>query len=333
MPSPRIARIYLLFLLVCPMLAPAASAKWKYFRAGNSADSSAKPRGGYALMGGGAQQDPTFRLLCERANGGDFLILRADTEDDYAKKVNEEIKGLCPLNSVGTIVFTDREDSDDPKVVQTIEQAEAIFFAGGDQSNYVHFWQDTPVQDALNPHIASGKPIGGSSAALPSLGNSHLLPSSIRFIRRKPSPTRSGTKLQFPAIFCASRFSVARSQTRTSPRAIAWAAWSFSSRAFCRTAGQRESVPSRSKKMPPCSSSLMVLPRSLAPARPIFLRRNPPEVCRRKTPLRFRGISVHRAPPGTWFNVKTWSGEKGDDYQLSAENGELNAIGSSHGIC
>jgi cyanophycinase-like exopeptidase len=103
-------------------------------------------------MGGGAQQDPAFLFLCERANGGDFLILRANTEDDYARKVNEEIKGLCPLNSVATIVFSDREDSDDPKVVQIIEQAEAIFFAGGDQANYVRFWQDTPVQDALNGH-------------------------------------------------------------------------------------------------------------------------------------------------------------------------------------
>ncbi len=30
----------------------------------------------------------TLRLkyLCERANGGDFLILRANTEDEYAQK-------------------------------------------------------------------------------------------------------------------------------------------------------------------------------------------------------------------------------------------------------
>ena len=76
------------------------------------------------------------------------------------------IKALCPLNSAATIVFADREDSDDPKVIQIIEQAEAVFFAGGDQSNYVRFWHDTPVEDVLNRHIAAGKPIGGSSAGL-----------------------------------------------------------------------------------------------------------------------------------------------------------------------
>ncbi len=121
-------------------------------------------------MGGGSGQDDAFRFLCERANGGDFLILRADTEDDYAQKVNAEIKAVCPLNSVATIVFTEREDSDDPKIPEIIAHAESIFFAGGDQSNYVRFWQDTPVQTALNRHISAGRPIGGSSAGLAILG-------------------------------------------------------------------------------------------------------------------------------------------------------------------
>jgi len=168
--SPGIARKCFLFLLLGALLGTPASAKWKYFRAGNSADRAAQPRGGFALMGGGAKQDAAFRFLCERASGGNFLILRANTEDDYAKKVNKEIQAVCPLNSVGTIIFTDREDSDDPKIVEIIAHAESIFIAGGDQSNYVRFWQDTPVQDALNRHIAAGRPIGGSSAGLAVLG-------------------------------------------------------------------------------------------------------------------------------------------------------------------
>src|SRR5271157_6024118 len=147
-----------------------ANAKWKYFRTGKQADKAVQPRGGFALMGGGGKLEPAYRFLCERANGGDFLILRANTDDDYASKVNGEIAALCPLNSVGTIVFSEREDSDDKKVVDIIEKAEVIFFAGGDQSNYVRFWQDTPVQNALNRHIAAGRPLGGSSAGLAILG-------------------------------------------------------------------------------------------------------------------------------------------------------------------
>jgi cyanophycinase len=135
-----------LFISFCS--APTVQASWKYFRAGKDTDSTVTPRVGYALMGGGSKLDPAYLFLCEHAGGGDFLILRANTEDEYAKKANVEMLQTCPLNSAATIVFTSREDSDDPKVVQIIEHAESIFLAGGDQSNYVRFWQDTPVQEA-----------------------------------------------------------------------------------------------------------------------------------------------------------------------------------------
>jgi hypothetical protein len=91
MPQVKIVRRVLCCLLVCSAFGCAASAKWKYFRAGNAEDSTATPRGVFALMGGG-QQDPALKALCERANGGDFLILRASTDDDYAQKVDEEIR-------------------------------------------------------------------------------------------------------------------------------------------------------------------------------------------------------------------------------------------------
>jgi cyanophycinase len=60
--------------------------------------------------------------------------------------------------------------------------------------------------------------------------------------------------------------------------------------------------------------------------------KSPPEVCRRKTSLIFSAITVHRAPSGASFNVKVWKGPGGDDYQLSAESGEIKASGSKHGI-
>jgi cyanophycinase-like exopeptidase len=60
--------------------------------------------------------------------------------------------------------------------------------------------------------------------------------------------------------------------------------------------------------------------------------KSPPEACRRKVPLTFSGISVHRAPVGASFNVKEWKGTGGDDYQISAANGELKTAGSAHGI-
>ena len=155
---------------VCAALASPAGANWKYFRSGNPQDSTVLPKAGLALMGGGSKQEAAFQFLCERANGGDFLILRANTADSYAEQVNQEMLHTCPLNSAATIVFDDRENSAEHKIGEIIKHAEVIFIAGGDQSNYVRFWQDTPVQDALNRHITAGRPIGGSSAGLAILG-------------------------------------------------------------------------------------------------------------------------------------------------------------------
>jgi cyanophycinase len=324
---------FFLFWVAAAFLAPTASAKWKYFRTGNVADSTAKPKAGFALMGGGAQQDPAFLFLCERANGGDFLILRANTEDDYAKQVNEEVKALCPLNSAATIVFTDRKDSDDPKVVQIIEQAEAIFFAGGDQSNYVRFWQDTPVQDGLNRHIAAGKPIGGSSAGLAILGEFSFasIIDTIHSPEALADPygnkvTISRDFLRIPlltGIITDTHFAKRDRMGRLVMflARILQDGWATQVRAIA--------VEENAAVLLEPDGSAKVI--GAGPA--YFLEeRNPPEVCRRKTPLRFRGISVHRVPAGGSFNVKTWHGENGDDYQLSAENGELKAIGSSHGV-
>ena len=56
-------------------------------------------------MGGGTDLDEAFLWLCDRADGGDFLILRAHGDDDY----NPYVQGLCHLNSVATLILPDRD--------------------------------------------------------------------------------------------------------------------------------------------------------------------------------------------------------------------------------
>jgi cyanophycinase len=335
-PSKRIAASLLLGIapiaLALFLLAPGASAKWKYFRAGNAADSTATPHPGFALMGGG-EQDPALKFLCERANGGDFLILRANTEDDYAQKVDEEIRALCPLNSAATIVFSEREDSDDPKLLEHISQAEAIFIAGGDQSNYVRFWQDTPVENALNRHIAAGKPIGGSSAGLAVLGE-FSFSSMIDTIHspaaladpygNKVTLSRDFLRIPLLAGIITDTHFVKRDRMG---RLVVFLArilqdgWASQVRAIAVEEG----------------AAVLLEPDGHAKiigSRPAYFleAKNSPEVCRRKTPLTFSRIAVHRVPSGGLFNVKDWKGIGGDDYRLSVLNGELKVAGSNHGM-
>ena len=324
---------FLILLLASLTLAANAPAKWKYFRAGNAADSTATPRPGFALMGGGEHLEAAYRFLCERANHGDFLVLRANTDDDYAQQVNKELAAICLLNSAATIVFSDREDSDDPKLIAIIQQAEAIFFAGGDQSNYIRFWQDTPVQDALNRHIAAGKPIGGSSAGLAILGEFSF--ASIIDTIHSPDAladpygnkvTLSRDFLRIPLLAATITDTHFSKRDRLGRLLVFMArilqdAWATQVRAIA--VDENTSV-----LLEPDGSASVVG----AGAAYFLEAKTPPEICRRKTPLRFSGISVHRAPVGSSFNVKAWNGEGGDNYELSVTDGQVKAIGSNHGV-
>jgi cyanophycinase len=319
------------FALGALLLSLPAAASWKYFRTGSDTDSTAKPLGGLALMGGGSKQDAAFKFLCERANGGDFLILRANTDDDYARKVNEEIKSICPLNSVATIVFSDREDSDDPKIIQIIGQAETIFFAGGDQSNYVRFWQDTPVQDALNRHIAAGKPIGGSSAGLAILGEFSF--ASIIDTIHSPEALADpyGNKVTLSRDFLdIPLLADTITDTHFVKRDRLGRLLVFMARILQDGWADRVRAIAVDE-----DAAVLVEPDGAAkivggPA--YFLESSThPKVCRRKAPLGLMNVRAHRADEDQSFNLKEWKSKNGGDYLLSVIDGKVQASGSNHG--
>src|SRR5213595_726794 len=145
-------------------LSPAFAAKqYSYFRVGSANDVTTATTPGTVLMGGGTDVDAAFQWMCQRSGNGDFLVTRATGTDAY----NSYIQQLCPNeNSVATLIIPNRTAASDPFVVSTIQNAEALFIAGGDQSNYINFWKGTPVEDNLNTLIARSVPIGGTSAGM-----------------------------------------------------------------------------------------------------------------------------------------------------------------------
>ncbi len=326
----RAALFTVVLLFLALLSAPSSQAKWKYQRLGNAADSSAKPVGGFALMGGGSKLDEAFKFLCERANGGDFLVLSANDDDAYLTKENAKIKAICPLNSAATLSFFSREDSDDPKVVQIIEHAESIFIAGGDQSDYVRFWQDTPVQNAINRHIAAGKPIGGSSAGLAILGEFSFA-SMIDTIHspealadpygNKVTLTREFLMIPLLANTITDTHFVKRDRLG---RLLVFMArilqdgWTTRVRAIA--------VEENASVLIDLDGAAKVVGEGPA----YFLEADaPPEVCAHKKPLTFSKIAIQRVAPNNSFQITTWQGQ-GDSYTLSVTNGAVKSSSATH---
>ena len=139
-----------------------AGGGYTYAVVGNPADVAATPTPGLALMGGGADVDAAFQWMTARAGGGDFVVIRASGTDAY----NPWIYDMGNVDSVATLVIKTRKAAFNPFVVQTIRDAEALFIAGGDQSDYVDGWKGTPVEDAIHFVVSKNAPIGGTSAGL-----------------------------------------------------------------------------------------------------------------------------------------------------------------------
>ena len=70
-----------------------------------------------------------------------------------------------------TIVFNNASAATENYIHQKIQQAEAIWFAGGNQWNYIDYWRDTPIDSLINEALAERNiAIGGTSAGMAILG-------------------------------------------------------------------------------------------------------------------------------------------------------------------
>ena len=112
------------------------------------------------------RSDPAWEWFLHQAGYGDIVIVCASCDNIY----NQYVLNIHAVDSVQTLKLTKPEAASDPFVIQSIAGADGIFFAGGDQSDYVRVWKDSPVEDAVNAVIARSGAIGGISAGLAILG-------------------------------------------------------------------------------------------------------------------------------------------------------------------
>jgi cyanophycinase-like exopeptidase len=124
------------------------------------------------VAGGGTDVDAEFVWMHDTVVGsatrcgGDVVVLRATGSDDY----DGYIYRLAPFHSVRTIKLppcaTARDVENAARIVQ---HSSIVFFAGGDQADYV-IWKGTPLQSAVQGVYDRGGVVGGTSAGAAILG-------------------------------------------------------------------------------------------------------------------------------------------------------------------
>jgi len=174
--KPTLAAL-LLALTAQLFFAARVEAKETRFLTGSAADvKPAKLRGpAYHLQGGGTDVGAAFQWLIDKVRGCegdcavklDVVVLRSSGGDGY----NDFLFKMKGVDSVETLVVKDRADSDSAAVRDTVRGAEVVFFAGGDQCNYVKYFKGTEVERGVESVHARGGGVGGTSAGLAIMGD------------------------------------------------------------------------------------------------------------------------------------------------------------------
>lgn len=135
---------------------------------GDTTDVSPAVSGGLVIMGGGSDVNGAFRWMIEKSGGGNAVVIRATGTDAY----NSYINGLGTLKSVETLLINTRDLANNDEVARVIRNAEMLFIAGGDQSDYMNYWRGTKTAEAINYLLTVKKaPVGGTSAGAAILGH------------------------------------------------------------------------------------------------------------------------------------------------------------------
>jgi cyanophycinase-like exopeptidase len=319
--------LVLTFAVLCGLSASLYAAPktgFTSFIVGNPADAqpSQTLSPGLVLMGGGTDVDAAFQWMCQRAGGGDFVVIRTTGTDAY----NPYIQQLCPqMDSVETIIITSVTGANSAYVSSHIQNAEALWIAGGDQSTYVNLWRGTAVQTGVNFLLNSKQaPVGGTSAGLAVLSQFIYTGElgSVTSSQALANPFHRYVTLDrdlFQSALGVDKLYDSHFVTRDRMgRSLVFLArivnngWAAQPRGI--------GIDER--------TALLVLPNGSATmvgsGAAYFLQApGPAQVLADRTPMTYLNIGVYKVPQGGTFNLSTWSGTGGVAYTLNVNNGSL----------
>lgn len=323
----HLTKLCVLFGLCLSSTIAAAAQGYQYTVVGNPGDVVTSTSGLLVLQGGGTDVDENFVRMGARAGGGDFVVIRASGTDAY----NPYIYDLCSCDSVATIVFKNRNASFNQFVIDTIRNAEALFIAGGDQSDYVTLWKGTPIEDAIHHVAAKPAPVGGTSAGMAIMSEflySAMSNSSLTSAEALADPFHRDMTLDRDFLVLPQLGGLITDQHLIERdrmgRTVAFLArlvrdgWTAQARAI---AADRETA----LHVDPGTGAAQVFTTPDHPTPFVYFLTTPgtPELCEPGLPLTYRNVAVYRIGPGNSFDLSRWRGSGGIAYTLSAEAGVL----------
>ncbi|MEV4479611.1 pre-peptidase C-terminal domain-containing protein [Micromonospora coxensis] len=151
---------------LAPVGVTAAHAQVTRIRQGSATDVSRAAWSGpaYTMNGSGGIVTATMTRAIDAIRGGtgaiDVVVIAASGTTTPECDV---ITGLAGVNSCTTLTLTAARDGNDTQVNTDIRNAEFVYFAGGNQCNYVA-WKGTALEASVESVVAKGGGVGGGSA-------------------------------------------------------------------------------------------------------------------------------------------------------------------------
>jgi cyanophycinase-like exopeptidase len=228
---------------------------------------------------------------------------------------------------VATLIIPNRTAATDPFVASTIQNAEALFIAGGDQSDYINFWKGTPVEAAINTLIAHGVPVGGTSAGMNVLSQflySALGSQGVTSSQALANPFNKYITLDENFVNITSLQGLI-----DDPHFVTRDRMGRDLAFLCRvylngwsSAPRDVAIDEQTALLLDAAGNGTVVGLST-----VYFLQAPgrPQVCQSGTPLTYQNIGVQRINSSGTFNVSNWTGTGVTSYTVSATAGVLSS--------
>lgn len=324
--SRKAFRLIFLLGLAVSVFSGSALFGYKSYMTGNAADVNTPTSFGICMMGGGTDVDAAIRWMIAKSGGGDFVVIRCTGSNGYNDYIYSQLGGV---DSVQTLVLTKR-DSANSYVNTQIRNAEALFIAGGDQSDYWNSWKGTAIEDSINSLVAKGVPIGGTSAgeailgyfSYPSLTKASVTSSACLANPYNSDVTLGRDFLLLPRLdqVCTDSHFVTRDRMG---RLVTFLA------RFVKDGWTTQAYGIGVDEMTAVCMEGSGVATVMGSGAAYFLKTpGMPETCLSGTPLTYRNIPTYKVTSSGTFDLVTWRGTGGTSYTLSAVAG---ALSSSNG--